>query len=105
MVLARPEVRAVLLANLPNQFRDPDTVVHELRLAVRPWGFTLDQIRVPVTIWQGGRDDVHTPAMARHLAAAIPDAELVLEPDYATFNFLDHLDPIMRTIASWEDRH
>lgn len=100
-VLARPEVRRVLLANLSCQFRHPDTVVHEFRLAVRPWGFPLEEIRVPTTIWQGGRDDVHTPAMAQHLAAAFSGADLVLEPDYATFTFLDHLDPILETIARW----
>src|SRR5262245_19125469 len=51
-VLARPEVREVLLANLPNQFRDPDTVLHEFRLAVQPWPFPLDEIRGPTRIWQ-----------------------------------------------------
>jgi pimeloyl-ACP methyl ester carboxylesterase len=98
-VVARPEVRRVLLANLPNQFRDPDTVVHEFRLAVRPWGFPLADIVVPTHLWQGERDDVHTPAMAQFLARAIPGAELSLEPTFATFTYLDHLDPIFEVLA------
>jgi len=102
-VLARAEVREVLLENLPNQFRDPDTVVHEFRLAVQPWPFPLGEIRVPTHIWQGGRDDVHTPAMAEHLAAHIPGAELTFEPQYSTFTFLDHLEPIAAQLAAWAD--
>jgi pimeloyl-ACP methyl ester carboxylesterase len=101
VVLARPEVRAVLMDNLPNQFRDPATVLHEFRLAVKPWGFPLAEITVPTHIWQGGRDDVHTPAMGRYLAANIPGAELTFEPTYSTFTFLDHLDPIVATVAAW----
>ena len=101
VVLARLEVRAVLIENLPNQFRDPKTVVHEFRLAVQPWGFPLEEITTPTHIWQGGRDDVHTPAMARYLAARIPGAELTYEPTFSTFTFLDHLDPIVATVAAW----
>jgi pimeloyl-ACP methyl ester carboxylesterase len=101
VVLARPDVRAVLMDNIPNQFRDPATVLHEFRLAVQPWGFPLAEITTPTHIWQGGRDDVHTPAMARYLAAHIPGAELTFEPTYSTFTFLDHLDPIVATVAAW----
>ena len=78
--------------------------MNEFRLAVRPWGFPLDAITVPTAIWQGGRDDVHTPAMAEHLAREIPGASLALEPTFATFTFLDHLDPILTTLADWANR-
>ena len=63
--------------------------------------FPLEEITVPTHIWQGGRDDVHTPAMAHQLATTIPGAELTLEPTYSTFTFLDHLDPIVATLAAW----
>ena len=100
-VIARPEVRAVLLENLPNQFRDPTSVMHEFQLAVRPWGVPLDQLRVPTHIWQGGRDNVHTERMARDLAQRIPHAVLEIESTFATFTYLDHLEPILATIAAW----
>lgn len=101
LVLMRPDVRAVVMENLPNQFRDARTVVDEFRLAMQPWGFPLEEITTPTHIWQGGRDDVHTPAMARYLAAHIPGAELTYEPTFSTFTFLDHLDPIVATVAGW----
>ena len=97
-VIRRPEVMAVLRENLPNQFRDADSMANEMRNAARPWGFALSEVRVPTVIWQGGLDDVHTPAMGRHLAGALPDAEMVFEPDHATFNFIDDFDSILRKL-------
>lgn len=100
-IIRRPEVRTTLLENIPNQFRDPETILEEFRIATRPWPVPLEEIDVPTHIWQGGADTVHTPSMAHYLATHIPGAELTLEPDFATFTFLDHLDPIMETLRSW----
>ncbi len=99
-IIRRPEVMAVLRQNLPNQFKDPQSIAREMGNAARPWGFDLDQVTVPTTIWQGGLDDVHTPAMGRYLADHIPNAQLVYEPDYATFNFIDDFDTILDTLAA-----
>jgi pimeloyl-ACP methyl ester carboxylesterase len=46
-----------------------------------PWGFELDAIAVPVTVWQGGQDRFVPPAHAEWLAATIPGATLRLLPD------------------------
>lgn len=99
-IIERPEVMAVLRENLPNQFQDPESIALEMRNAARPWGFELDEVTAPATIWQGGLDDVHTPAMARHLADHLPSAELVFEPDYATFNFIDDFESILSTLCA-----
>jgi len=98
-IIRRPKVMAVLGENLPNQFKDPASMATEMRNAARPWGFDLEQVMVPTTIWQGGLDDVHTAAMGRYLANQLPDAELVYEPEYATFNFIDDFDTILDTLA------
>lgn len=99
-IIRRPRVMAVLRENLPNQFKDPGSMATEMRNAARPWGFDLVQVAVPTTIWHGGLNDVHTPAMGRYLADQLPNAELVYEPDYATFNFIDDFDLILDTLAS-----
>lgn len=99
-IIARPEVLDVLRENLPLQFRDAGSIALEMRRAARDWGFALDEITTPTTIWQGGRDDVHTPAMARLLAARIPAVELVFEPEYATFNWIDRMDEILATLTT-----
>ncbi len=99
-IIRRPEIMAVLLDNLPNQFKDPESIANEMRNAATPWGFDLTAISTPTTIWQGGMDDVHTPAMAHHLVEHLQQATLVYEPDYATFNFVDELPRILATIST-----
>lgn len=41
---------------------------------VKPWGFDLDEIAVPTTIWHGSEDQFNPIAHARWLAANVPDA-------------------------------
>jgi pimeloyl-ACP methyl ester carboxylesterase len=55
----------------------------------------------PVHLWQGGRDDVLTPAMARYLHERLSGSVLHFEPEYSTFTFLDHLDPMLEVLAPW----
>jgi pimeloyl-ACP methyl ester carboxylesterase len=54
----------------------PSAFVTDLALAARPWGFRLEDIRVPVHVWHGELDVSTPPAMGRHLAATIPGAAL-----------------------------
>jgi pimeloyl-ACP methyl ester carboxylesterase len=48
---------------------------------IRPWGFDLASIRVPVTVWQGKQDRMVPYPHGEWLAAHIPGAQLRLEPD------------------------
>lgn len=44
-----------------------------LTMTSRDWGFSLQQIKVPVFLWHGEDDTLVSPNMARHLAAEIPN--------------------------------
>jgi pimeloyl-ACP methyl ester carboxylesterase len=99
-IIRRPEVMTVLHENLPLQFKDADSIALEMRNAARPWGFDLTTVSTPTTIWQGGLDDVHTPAMGRYLAGHLPNARLVFEQNRATFDLIADADTILHQFAS-----
>jgi pimeloyl-ACP methyl ester carboxylesterase len=47
---------------------------------IRPWGFELGSIRVPVQLWHGEEDRIVPLGHAKWLAAHLPRAEIHLEP-------------------------
>jgi pimeloyl-ACP methyl ester carboxylesterase len=47
---------------------------------VRPWGFDLSNVRVPVTVWQGDQDRMVPAAHGAWLAGKLPDARLIHVP-------------------------
>jgi pimeloyl-ACP methyl ester carboxylesterase len=49
------------------------------------WGFSLDEIAVPVTIRYGARDAEISPDHGAWLGAHIPDAKVVVDPDGGHF--------------------
>lgn len=55
-------------------------------LLARPWGFTLDQVRLPVRLWHGERDVVVPPAMGRCLAQSLPNCHATFYPEDGHFS-------------------
>src|SRR5262249_35511921 len=51
-------------------------MVEEYRAWARPWGFSPDDVRGEVTIWQGDADDLVPPKWAEALARRIPNSHL-----------------------------
>jgi pimeloyl-ACP methyl ester carboxylesterase len=50
----------------------PSAFVHELVLATRPWGFTLEEVRAEVVLWHGTEDRAAPLAAARQVARRLP---------------------------------
>ena len=95
-VLARPEVREMFLASYSEATRQGiGAFAHELMLVVRPWGFQLQDIRVPMTLWQGEADNSTPVGMARAMAAVIPHASLRILPGEGHLIFLTHWKEIV----------
>ena len=98
-LLARPEVRQMFLASYREATRQGiDAFAHELKLVSRPWGFQLQDIRVPVTIWQGDADNSTPIGMARAMAEAIPHASLRILPGEGHLIFLTHWPEIIEDL-------
>jgi pimeloyl-ACP methyl ester carboxylesterase len=68
--------------------RQPAGVVEEYRAMVRPWGFSPEDLEVPVDVWGGTEDEFIPSTWPPDLARRIPDATLHLR---AGGHFLAHL--------------
>lgn len=54
--------------------------VHEYVIFARPWGFRLEDVAVPVHIWEGAADPLLPPGYPDTLAAHLPKATLTIVP-------------------------
>jgi pimeloyl-ACP methyl ester carboxylesterase len=67
--------------------------------AVSPWGFELDDITVPVAVWQG-RQDVMVPyAHGEWLAEHVPGAEAHLFEEEGHLSLVDRIDVVLADLA------
>jgi pimeloyl-ACP methyl ester carboxylesterase len=74
---AQPAVGAALRTMMREAFRTGAEGFRDDWIATyTPWGFRLEDVRVPVRIWRGDADALSSEAHSRHLAAGIPGARL-----------------------------
>jgi pimeloyl-ACP methyl ester carboxylesterase len=98
-VLSRLEVRSPLVASLAHASPTAGrAAAQEFALVARDWGFRLEDITVPVQVWQGDADLNVPVAHAEHQAAAIPRAVLHLVPGEGHVMFVDHFEEILREL-------
>ena len=72
-LLAKPDVREVCLHGGMEAFHQGmHAHAWETRLVVRPWGFRLDELSIPVSLWHGTADSEVSINMGRHVASQIP---------------------------------
>ncbi len=69
-------------------------------LAARPWDFQLEEIAMPVHLWQGEVDRNVPPAMARFVARSIPDCRAKFYPDEGHLSLLEHhFEEVLQVLA------
>jgi pimeloyl-ACP methyl ester carboxylesterase len=67
---------------------------------VRPWGFELDEIAVPVSIWHGGDDRFVPPSHGAWLAAHVAGARAHLHDDEGHISLVRQLPRILDDLVS-----
>jgi pimeloyl-ACP methyl ester carboxylesterase len=99
--MADPAIRARFLAAFrESAARGPEGCVEETLLHyLRPWGFRVQDVRVPVLLWHGERDPFVPLAVARLLAERIPDATLTVYPGEGHAVDYGHIDEILGPLA------
>ena len=99
-VLERPDVRDAFLRDF--RYASPTTGqagAQDFRLFARDWGFKLEDIAVPVHIWQGDADRNVPPAHGRRQADCIPGAVLHEISGEGHLLFVDHMPDILGHIT------
>ena len=67
--------------------------VQDYRIFGDPWGFALEEIRVPVDIWEGAEDDTGPPGYRAFLKRHIPQATVTVVPGEGHLSLLPHQAP------------
>ncbi len=95
-VLARPEMRRLLTASYLEATRDGlRGFARESIILSRPWGFRLEDVRVPVCLWHGEADHNVSLSAARYVARTLPDCRATFLPDEGHWLILTYWDRIL----------
>ena len=99
-IFRRPRVQALLLDDAREALRQGTRgAIQELILFSRPWDVPLGQIRMPVHLWHGEADAQVPVAIARRLAAALPECRASFVPGAGHLWVLDHLDEVLAALV------
>jgi pimeloyl-ACP methyl ester carboxylesterase len=99
--LFKAEVREACVQSEGEAFRHGlRGLAWDTHLLTRPWGFHLEDIRVPVFLWSGNDDDQATPAMAHHMSAAIPGCKTTSFEHEAHLLLFPHWQEILTQLIS-----
>ena len=98
-VLTRPEMKAMFLDDLVgNSRRGMGAPVSDLILFTRDWGFSLQDVDVPVRWWHGDSDHIVPLAHGRHAVARLPDASLTVRPGEGHLGGFDAAVEVLGTL-------
>lgn len=102
-ILGRPDMRAMFTDDLLlGSKTGVRSLVYDVILFSRPWGFSLRDIRVPVHFWQGDADAFVPFSHGAQQAALVPSAGLTLRPGEGHLGGLDAAaDAIGFILSQW----
>jgi pimeloyl-ACP methyl ester carboxylesterase len=69
------------------------------KVHVTDWGFELDRITAPVTVWQGGEDSIVPATHGEWLARHLPNATLCLFPEDGHVSIWRHYDAVLTDLV------
>jgi pimeloyl-ACP methyl ester carboxylesterase len=99
-VIGRPPVRAVVRDSLAESIRQGTAGWADDDLAFATgWGFSVEDVRVPVRLWQGELDVLVPRSHGQYLARKIPGARFELVPG-AGHMLLDHWPDVLGWLAA-----
>ena len=95
-ILARPEMKAMLIANYQEATRSGVRgFAREAVILSSPWGFPLEEIVIPVWLWHGEEDANVSQSAAHYVAETIPQCHAHFLPDEGHWLFMAHWEEIV----------
>jgi pimeloyl-ACP methyl ester carboxylesterase len=94
-------IRSMLVDNFSEALRLSSTGWTDDALSfTAPWGFRVEEIRLPVLVWHGELDVFAPIEHSRWLAAHIPGASLIVDPESAHFGSMAELPRVLNWLAN-----
>ena len=76
-------------------------VMTDARIYAQPWGFSLEDIRVPVRLWHGRQDRAFSVAMAEEVAERLPNCKARFIDDAGHYSLpIRHMREILKDLIS-----
>ena len=95
-IMNQPEIRELCVSSEVEAFRPGiNGMAWDIRLITSPWGFLLEEIRVPVRIWHGTVDNVTSKCMAEYMASEISTSRLTICPEEGHMLLIPHWEEIL----------
>ena len=97
---ARPDVKQVFGEMVVESFRQGTRgAALDIKLEARPWGFPLQDVRMPIDIWHGEADGIVEIEQARLLAKALSNAQTHFVPNEGHTLIVNRYEDILSTIV------
>jgi pimeloyl-ACP methyl ester carboxylesterase len=102
-ISARPQVMRRALASAAEAVRQGGGgLVEDMRVAMRPWGFPPEEIRVPTFVWQGDADSSIPFRWGEWWEGAVPGARLIRGPGEGHLLVEERMEEVLGTLTSEE---
>ncbi len=88
-ILGDPAQREMFEANFHAGLAQDEEGVYELTMALWDWGFELADVPQHFDVFYGDDDDIISPAMPKHVAEQLPDADAHVWPGAGHYGFVD----------------
>lgn len=102
VIFRDPEMSKAIINSTIEAFRNGASgPAYEMRLLFKPWEFDLENIKFPMTIWQGTLDTQVPLSHAKIYANLIPDSHLKIVENEGHHSLLkNHIEEILRGVCN-----
>jgi pimeloyl-ACP methyl ester carboxylesterase len=101
VALSQPDVQRMFGEMVVGAFeRGTRGVALDWKLEARPWGFALQEVRMPVHVWHGEQDELLPIDQGQIMANALPNARAKFYPNEGHISLIvNHYEELLSTIV------